>query len=108
MLESIEFDTQDFHTHSMRKTRNRIRRNQNRGHRVRESVRNANYQTACDQYKRRLSRKGAGRTKKIKGQTLSTGIPCNSRCTKSWLKVGYGCSKPLHEGFKHLAIWDMT
>jgi len=74
----------------------------------RERIKNASYQKMCDQYKRRMRRKGNGRKKKVKGEVLPTSLPCNDSATKSWRCIGYGQMAPLHEGFKHFAIWDRT
>ena len=104
----ITFDNTEFDQHAANKNRNMNRRKADIQNKAREAIRHARYQKTCDQYKRRLSKKGAGQAKKVKGRVLSTGIPCNDRTTKSWQRIGYGRNNPIPEGFKHFAIYDRT
>lgn len=108
MENTLVFDTTEFDQHMTRKSNAGIKRQLDRKFKTRERVKTAKYQKICDDYKRRLSKKGIGRAMKVKGVTMPTAMPCNDKTTKSWTRVGYGENKPLREGFKHGIIYAIT
>lgn len=108
MPETIQFDTTAFTQHFTRKAQNLKRRKLNIKHKPAEAIRHAKYQKICDAYKNTMRRKGVGRAIKVKGETMPTAMAANDAASKSWRHIGYGRAKPLREGTKHFAVYDIT
>ena len=65
------------------------------------------YQKTVDSFKRNFKKKA--RMNKEKGKICKGGIPCNSRCAKSWRHFGRIYGMPPYKGAdKFSAIWIIT
>lgn len=100
--------TQLMRKHVRNKKSHQHNRKMNKMYKEKEYIKTAKYQSIADGYKKSMSKKGKGKMKKIKGQTLPTPIAANDASVKSWSKIGYGENRPLKEGFKLFAIYDIT
>lgn len=94
--------------HARSKNHTRFKRKHDEKFKKREMIKHAKYQKKVDYVINGWKKKGRGKEKKIKGQTLPSMISTNNKCTKSWKYIGYGKKKPLKEGLKHSAIFYLT
>lgn len=77
-------------------------------HKEKEKLRTLSFQKGANKYKKKFSKKGQWRNKKIKGETCPKGIPMNS-CGKTWARIhDFYTDENLKEGFKFSYLWIIT
>lgn len=76
-----------------------------KSHKENERIRTQRFQKIADSFKKSYQKKGIGKSKKIKGQTMPTQYALNNRNAKEW--SNYQGMRG-HESFKTFCLWSVT